>query len=223
MEMEPDIENMTLNEYFEYEAEKERRLWRNVRSKSSPTRYEGADFTSSHRDKSITLDFPHYYEDASMVKKDSDFDEILDDLFRIGAENLRRMGQEKVQNGCNVDTSRDTNHESGDEILNVTMVDEEADFNPTKDIEELERLITKNRQSHFKEIQVHSFIVKPEPFIHTQPMSPLYGVIKSSQSSMYPYKVDRDITSPECKEMGFEITSNRNYVVKVLLSTVITV
>ncbi|GJW45987.1 hypothetical protein Tco_0077633, partial [Tanacetum coccineum] len=30
-----------------------------------------------------------------------------------GAENLRRMGQEKVQHGCNVDTSRDTNNKSG--------------------------------------------------------------------------------------------------------------
>ncbi|GJU71835.1 hypothetical protein Tco_1263240 [Tanacetum coccineum] len=29
----------------------------------------------------------------------------------------------------------------GDEILNVTMVDEEADFNPTKDLEKLERLL----------------------------------------------------------------------------------
>ncbi|GKF17309.1 hypothetical protein Tco_0062227, partial [Tanacetum coccineum] len=37
MEMEPDIKNTTLNEYLEYEAEKERRLWRNVQSKSSPT------------------------------------------------------------------------------------------------------------------------------------------------------------------------------------------
>ncbi|GJW85276.1 hypothetical protein Tco_0158421 [Tanacetum coccineum] len=40
MEMEPDIENMTLNEYLDYEAEKERRLLDNLRSKSSPTRYE---------------------------------------------------------------------------------------------------------------------------------------------------------------------------------------
>ncbi|GJR92146.1 hypothetical protein Tco_0264320 [Tanacetum coccineum] len=55
-----------------------------------------------------------------IVKKDSDFDEILDDLFRIGAENLRRMGQEKVQNGCDVDTSRDTNHESGN-LLNFPI------------------------------------------------------------------------------------------------------
>nr|GEX13891.1 hypothetical protein [Tanacetum cinerariifolium] len=38
MEIEPGIENITLNEYLEYEAKKERRLWDNVRSKSSPTR-----------------------------------------------------------------------------------------------------------------------------------------------------------------------------------------
>ncbi|GKE32032.1 hypothetical protein Tco_1451354 [Tanacetum coccineum] len=68
MEMELDIDNMTLNEYLEYEVVKERRLWDNVRSKSSPTRYERADFNSSHRDKSISLDFPHYYEDAFINK-----------------------------------------------------------------------------------------------------------------------------------------------------------
>ncbi|GJZ09957.1 hypothetical protein Tco_0544240 [Tanacetum coccineum] len=213
MEMEHDIENMMLNEYLDYEAEKERRSWRNVRSKISPT--------------------------------------------RIGAENLRRMGQEKVQNGRDDDTSRDKNHKSGnlinflnfpatneffsiyeqdvdlekeeaqvedddygniydiwditvedvewirqfltpnvpdeideviqplipqpihttppnddyvapttksildelleefvDEILNVTMFHEEADFNLTKDIEALERLFAKDPQSHFTEIQV---------------------------------------------------------------------
>ncbi|GJV68170.1 hypothetical protein Tco_1483679 [Tanacetum coccineum] len=38
MEMESDIENMTLDEYREYEAKKERRLWDNVRSKNSPRR-----------------------------------------------------------------------------------------------------------------------------------------------------------------------------------------
>ncbi|GKB75450.1 hypothetical protein Tco_0942345, partial [Tanacetum coccineum] len=70
MEMEPDIENMTLNEYLEYEAKKERRSWRNARSKR--------------------------------------------------AEKLRRMGQEKVQNGCDDDTSRDTNHESGN-LLNFPI------------------------------------------------------------------------------------------------------
>ncbi|GJR79743.1 hypothetical protein Tco_0150528, partial [Tanacetum coccineum] len=41
-----------------------------------------------------------------------------------------------------------------DEILNMTMVDEEADFNPAKDIEELERLLAKDPQSYVMEIQV---------------------------------------------------------------------
>ncbi|GKD58439.1 hypothetical protein Tco_1295948 [Tanacetum coccineum] len=37
--------------------------------------------------------------------------------------------------------------EFGDEILNVTVVDEGDDFNPTKDIEELERILAKDPQS----------------------------------------------------------------------------
>ncbi|GKD52730.1 hypothetical protein Tco_1281706 [Tanacetum coccineum] len=49
--MEPDIENMTLNEYLEYEAEKERRLWDNVRSRRSPTNYDEADVDSFHQNK----------------------------------------------------------------------------------------------------------------------------------------------------------------------------
>nr|GEX01621.1 hypothetical protein [Tanacetum cinerariifolium] len=62
MEMEPDIKNMTFNEYLEYEAEEE----------------------------------------------------------SVGAKNLRRMGQEKIQHGCIVDTSRDTNHECGN-LLNFPI------------------------------------------------------------------------------------------------------
>nr|GEW21078.1 hypothetical protein [Tanacetum cinerariifolium] len=82
------------------------------------------------------------------------------------------------------------------EILNVTMVDEEADFNPTKDIEELERLLAKDPLSHFTKIQVHSVITKPEPFIHTQPMSPLYEILESYDSSTEPYKVYKEMKSP---------------------------
>ncbi|GJW00399.1 retrovirus-related pol polyprotein from transposon TNT 1-94 [Tanacetum coccineum] len=88
MEIKPNIENMTINEYLKYEAEKERRLWRNVRSKSSPTSYKGADFNSSHRDKSVTLDFLHYYEDdvdnisdlekEEAQEKDGDDEDIYD-------------------------------------------------------------------------------------------------------------------------------------------------
>ncbi|GKD42240.1 hypothetical protein Tco_1266885, partial [Tanacetum coccineum] len=84
MEMDPYIENMTLNEYLEYEAENERRLWDNF-------------FAQPPKTPNTLVD-----------KKDSDFDEILDDLFSIGAKNLRRMGQEKVHHGCNdVDLEKD--------------------------------------------------------------------------------------------------------------------
>nr|GEZ91109.1 hypothetical protein [Tanacetum cinerariifolium] len=72
------------------------------------------------------------------------------------------------------------------------MVDEEAD--PIKDLEEPERLLVEDTQ--FTKIQVHSVITKPEPFIHTQPMSPLYGIFKSYKSSTTMYKVDREMKSP---------------------------
>ncbi|GJX27472.1 hypothetical protein Tco_0233768 [Tanacetum coccineum] len=87
-----------------------------------------------------------------------------------------------------------------DDILNVTVADEEDDFNPTKYIKELERLLAKDPQSYFKEIQVHLLIIKTndesEPFIHTRPLSPLYGTFKSSKSSTKPYKVQRELISP---------------------------
>ncbi|GJS38257.1 hypothetical protein Tco_0563300 [Tanacetum coccineum] len=359
MEMEPDIENIMINEYLEYEAEMKKRLRRNVLSKRRPTKFKEADFDFFHQNKSNTSNYPYsqglpppyprflpvqpHPEDClasncvsndvdieSMTiaeynlyvakqslkknslnnhsygftpqffaqpshtpntpvdKKDSGLDEILDDLFRIGADNLKRMGQAKVHNGYDDNTSKDTNQrnasiceqevdnisdlekeeaqeedgddgesydmwditvkdverirkfltpnvpdviddvtqplipktihttppdedyvalatqsildellkESRDEILNVTMVDEGADFNPTNDIEELERLLAKYPQSYFAEIQVHSVIIKPEPFIHTQPMSPLYRIFKSYKSSTKLYKVKRELTFP---------------------------
>ncbi|GJY10283.1 hypothetical protein Tco_0378468 [Tanacetum coccineum] len=79
--------------------------------------------------------------------------------------------------------------EFGDKILNIATINKEAD--PTKDLEELERLLAMRPQSNFTKIQVHSVIINTEPFIHTQLMSPLYGVFKTSK----PCKVDRDITS----------------------------
>ncbi|GJQ96842.1 hypothetical protein Tco_0007981, partial [Tanacetum coccineum] len=62
MEMEPDIENITMSEYIEYEATKERRLWDDVRSKRSPTHYDEADFSSSRRNKSNTFYYPYSHD-----------------------------------------------------------------------------------------------------------------------------------------------------------------
>ncbi|GJV75334.1 hypothetical protein Tco_1506918 [Tanacetum coccineum] len=51
MEMEPDIENMTISEYLKYEAVKERRLLDDVRSRRSSTNYNKADVDSFHQNK----------------------------------------------------------------------------------------------------------------------------------------------------------------------------
>ncbi|GJU89824.1 hypothetical protein Tco_1302247 [Tanacetum coccineum] len=59
METEPDTENMTISEYLEYKAAKERRLWDDVRSRRSPTKYNEADVDSFHRNKSKTFSYPY--------------------------------------------------------------------------------------------------------------------------------------------------------------------
>ncbi|GKA05807.1 hypothetical protein Tco_0684927 [Tanacetum coccineum] len=84
-----------------------------------------------------------------------------------------------------------------DKILNVAMVDEEAD--PTRDLEEPERLLVE--YPHFMEIHVHSVITKLEPFIHTQPLSPLYRIFESYKSSTKLYKVDREMKFPSRKRI----------------------
>ncbi|GJX69680.1 reverse transcriptase domain-containing protein [Tanacetum coccineum] len=59
VKIKPDIENMTMNEYLEYEAAKERQLWDDVRSRRSPTNYNEADVDSFHRNKSKTFSYPY--------------------------------------------------------------------------------------------------------------------------------------------------------------------
>ncbi|GKE24125.1 hypothetical protein Tco_1435637 [Tanacetum coccineum] len=111
---------MTLDEYVEYKAEKERRFWKSIRSKGSPKRDEVLVYSDSDEEDEeyYRLSHPSHTPNTPLDKKDSG----LDDLFRIRAENLKRMEQEKVQNGCDDDISRDTNHESDN--INVWEKDE---------------------------------------------------------------------------------------------------
>ncbi|GJV83696.1 hypothetical protein Tco_1523594 [Tanacetum coccineum] len=127
MGMEPDIKNLMLNEYLEYEAAKERQLWDNVRSRRSSTNYDEADVDSFHQNKK---------EDQ---KDDGDNKDTFD-MWDITVEDVERIRQFLTPNVLDV---------IGD-ILNVAMVDEEAD--PTRDLEELERLLVEN--PHFTKIQV---------------------------------------------------------------------
>ncbi|GJT61503.1 retrovirus-related pol polyprotein from transposon TNT 1-94, partial [Tanacetum coccineum] len=109
MEMEPDIENMTISEYLEYEAAKERRLW---------------------DDDSI---WEHDDDSKEDQEEDGDDGDTFD-MWDITVEDVERIRQ----------------------IFNVPdeITEIEDDFNPTKDLKELERLLAKDPQSNFMEIQI---------------------------------------------------------------------
>ncbi|GJS85250.1 hypothetical protein Tco_0751791 [Tanacetum coccineum] len=197
MEIEPDIENMTLNEYWEYEAEKERQLWDNVRSRRSPTNYDEDDFDSFHWNKRAD-NLKRIGQDIvqdSICEHDVDLEEDQEkdrDIFYmwdITVEDVERIRNFLTPNVPNVmdniiqpliskiihTTSPDEDYvapatksilddlleEFREEILNVTMVDEGAEC---KDLEELERLLTKDPQSHYTKIQVDRDIISPGRF-----------------------------------------------------------
>ncbi|GJY71002.1 hypothetical protein Tco_0474705 [Tanacetum coccineum] len=222
-----DIENMTMSEYLEYEAAKERIVWDDVQSRRSPTHYdEGilALFTGI-RDSICKQDVD--------LEKDREEDGDDGDIFYmwdITVEDVERVKQFLTPNVPDVmdniiqplipktihTTPPDEDYvapatksileylfeEFRDEISNVTMVDEGAECSPTKDLEELERLLAKDPQSHYTKIRVHSVIIDPKPFIHTQLMSLLYGMFKTS-------KPCKGYNSEETK---LKVTSTRNYV-----------
>ncbi|GJR54861.1 hypothetical protein Tco_1405382 [Tanacetum coccineum] len=132
MEIEPDIKNMTINEYLEYEAEKERR----------DTNHESGNLVNFPI-------FPTANEFASICEQD------VDNINNLEKEEAQvEDAAEDYVAPATKSILDELLEEFEDEILNVTMVDDEADFNPTKDIEELERLLTKYPQSYFTEIQV---------------------------------------------------------------------
>ncbi|GKB84288.1 hypothetical protein Tco_0956560, partial [Tanacetum coccineum] len=104
MEMEPDFENMTINEYLEYEAKMGRQF-----------------LTPNDPDVMDSVIQPLIPKTIHTTPPDKDYvatatKSTLDDLL------------EEFEN----------------KILNVTMVDEGAECNPTKDIEELDRLLAKD-------------------------------------------------------------------------------
>ncbi|GJV37009.1 hypothetical protein Tco_1409486 [Tanacetum coccineum] len=220
MEMKPDIENMTINEYLEYEAAKKRQLWDNVRFRRSLTNYDEADFNSFHQNKSSTFNYSYslnlpplhpyslpvqtypknylvsanisnYVDIESMTiaeynlyvakqeleknllnnhsygftpqffaqtphtpnapvdKKDSEFDKILDDLFRMGVDNLKRMRQDIVQDSIfeqDVDLEEDQEEDGNDEDIfdmwNITV----------EDIERIRQFLTPNISDIIKDV-----------------------------------------------------------------------
>ncbi|GJU80463.1 hypothetical protein Tco_1282828 [Tanacetum coccineum] len=63
--MEKDIENMTIVEYMEYEAEMKRQSWRDAQS-YFPTKYENTDINSFNSNKSRVLGYAHHSDDSKI-------------------------------------------------------------------------------------------------------------------------------------------------------------
>ncbi|GJS72668.1 hypothetical protein Tco_0705509 [Tanacetum coccineum] len=159
--MEPDIENMTLDEYREYEAEKERRLWDDVRFRRSLTYYNEADVDSFHRNKkskdvdieNMTIaEYNIYVAKQGLgmnpLKEDQEEDDEIVQPLIPEPIHTTPPNDDYVAPATKSILDK-LLEEFRDETLNVTMVDEEADFNPTKDLEELERLLAKEPQPNF--------------------------------------------------------------------------
>ncbi|GKA57111.1 hypothetical protein Tco_0756299 [Tanacetum coccineum] len=200
-EMEPDIENMTMNEYLEYEAVKERqligaenmkrmghdivhdRIWEQD-DDSKEDQEEDGDYGEIFYMWDITT------EDVERIRKFFNIRDEIDKIVQLVIPEPIHTTQPNDDYVASATKSifDELLEEFSDKILNVAIIDEEADFNPTKDLEELERLLAMRAQSNFMEIQVHSVNIN----IHTQLMSPLNGVFKTSK----PCKVDREVIYP---------------------------
>ncbi|GJW65484.1 reverse transcriptase domain-containing protein, partial [Tanacetum coccineum] len=150
MEMEPGIENITLSKYLEFEAEKERRLWDDEHDDDSEEdREEDGDNGDTFDMWDITV------KDVEWIRK---FFDVLDEIDEIVQPLITEPIHSTPLNDDYVAPVTklildELLEEFGDEILNVTMVDDEANFNPTKDLEELERLLAKEPRLNFTEIQ----------------------------------------------------------------------
>ncbi|GJU71112.1 hypothetical protein Tco_1262517 [Tanacetum coccineum] len=125
--MEPDINNMTLNEYLMYEG-KHRELEKGYTSRISvaPKRNRTLVYLDSDKDEvaidNMTLEEYERYELAmssmkSEIQEDS-LDKILDDLFKIGVENIRKMEHE-VPNRCDDITDYEDSDQEDGELLDL--------------------------------------------------------------------------------------------------------
>ncbi|GJU03083.1 hypothetical protein Tco_1113421 [Tanacetum coccineum] len=125
MEIKHDIENMTPTEYFEYEAEKERRSWRNVQSKSSPTRKareEDGDDGDIYDIWDITV------EDVEQIRQflTPNVPDVMDDVIQpLIPKTIHTTSLDEDYVAPDTKSILDELlEEFRDEILNVTMVDD---------------------------------------------------------------------------------------------------
>ncbi|GKD53618.1 hypothetical protein Tco_1287005 [Tanacetum coccineum] len=151
---------MTLNEYLEYEAEKERRLRRNdIETKKyyelpplhpcfqSAQPYTEDGLVSSNESDEVDINsmtIAKYELYIAKEDKELSFEEVFDDFFKMGAKNLRGMKQEEAE-------VEDCDEGNMDNIWGITV----------KDVERIRQLLTPT---------VHTL---PEPDPVVQPYVPL--------------------------------------------------
>ncbi|GJU57391.1 hypothetical protein Tco_1235157 [Tanacetum coccineum] len=153
---EVDIDNMTLEEYELYMAMQCLKM-NEVQDPTHGITYQF--FNHSTHTPNHPLD-----------KKDIILEEILDDLFSMGAKSLKRMEQEEdqVEDLSGTEPMLDELlEEFRDELLDINVVDEKEDYNPITDIKELSCIVKAN-------VEFGPFIQQPNL---------LYRVSQSSKSS----------------------------------------
>ncbi|GJU64724.1 hypothetical protein Tco_1246559 [Tanacetum coccineum] len=160
---------------------------------------------------SVTLEEYELYKVAMSKRKRSQLEEILDDLFRIRVENLKRMEQEEVHNGCNDEKSGDIDQEDGDllnlpifPIINVfanvcKQVKDNINVNTTKEKEEV----------HVEDVEMDEdryYSSKKTKGIQGSPLSILKSlkILGINLSRCVPWKPSRDFTRPLRIPRGFK-------------------
>ncbi|GJY22272.1 hypothetical protein Tco_0394838 [Tanacetum coccineum] len=145
MEMEPDIENMMLNKYLD-------KCEHDVDLEKEEGQVKDDDDGDTYNIWDITV------EDVKLIRQfltpnvPDEMDKVIQPL--ISQPIHTTPPNDDYVAPATKSILDELLEEFGDEILNVIMINKEADFNPTKDIKELERLFSEDPQSHFTKIQV---------------------------------------------------------------------
>ncbi|GJY22462.1 hypothetical protein Tco_0396120 [Tanacetum coccineum] len=159
--MEPDIENMTLNEYLEYEAEKER-------SFNYPHYHEDIEVKKYYELPPLhpCFQYAQPYTQVGLVSSNESNEVDTDSMIIAEYELYIDTTIEDVEMLRLILTSPHDTYDTPatdlildellkelkGELLNITVVDNKQYYNPLKDIEDPERLLAKDPQSYFTEI-----------------------------------------------------------------------
>ncbi|GJU46764.1 hypothetical protein Tco_1204030 [Tanacetum coccineum] len=184
MEMEPDIENMTMNEYLEYAAEN-----------FTPNFYDQSPYTPNPQPENKELSF----EEDITVKDVERLRQLLTPTVHTLPE-LNHVVQPCVPllpspDEVKVVMEEEPNYDVDSMSIQVFIINDDL----------IQPLIPqpihttppdKDYVAPATKLILEELLEESEPFIHIKPLSPLYGVFKSPKSSTKPYKVEREMTSP---------------------------